>query len=184
MTLLTVYFRSLGKANFIDIFSTFLILKATLSLLLKSTSREKRIFKNNHVAILKKYHISLRSLGLKIQLDGNNYFRILFLWLLSGFVDLSSNGLSAGATLSGWGAVFVISRYLAAVFTSYLSDASSSPPEMSSDISSYPVSMVTRRISSYQLRWMVTGSPGGVQRCSLLSGHPPVRRTIQLIPDP
>lgn len=34
-----------------------------------------------------------------MQLDGNNYFLVLFLWLFSGFVGLSSNDLSAGESL-------------------------------------------------------------------------------------
>lgn len=118
-----------------------------------------------------------------MQLDGNDYFLILFPWLFSGFVDLSSNGLSAWVTFPGLGvAVFVVFRYLAALFTSYLSDVSSSPPEMSSDIVSYPVGMLIKGISSYQLIWVILPL-AGVQRCSLLSGHPPVRKTTQLRPD-
>lgn len=37
--------------------------------------------------------------------------------------------------------VFGVSRYLVAVFASYLLDASSSLPEISSDIVSYPLGM-------------------------------------------
>lgn len=67
--------------------------------------------------------------------------------------------------------VFGVSRYLVAVFASYLLDVSSSPPEMSSDVVDYPRGMFTRGISSHRLRWMVSGSTGEIFSVKRSSSH-------------